>query len=187
MNKINEIIKAAPTSNRDSNSSGVESKAVAADVFRANIVVAEDSHLRPGTDSLMRPLEHPFVEDAWRALRVGTSTNNSTTQPSPISASETDSRNTDSARFQFDVLGPCARCQMVCVDQRTGQRGTEPFATLSKTRKVGGKVLFGKHVCVSSYTFSSLSWERDDGIRHAEDSGVWVRVGDAVTPVYEGE
>ena len=38
---------------------------------------------------------------------------------------------------------PCDRCSITTVDQRTGQAGKEPLATLSGYRKVDSRVLFG--------------------------------------------
>ena len=52
LNRLNEQIKAK------------EGKAAHASVFRANIIVAEDPALPPGS-------EQPFLEDQWRSLRVG--------------------------------------------------------------------------------------------------------------------
>lgn len=34
---------------------------------------------------------------------------------------------------------------MVCIDQETADKNEEPFVTLSKTRKIDGRVLFGMH------------------------------------------
>lgn len=34
---------------------------------------------------------------------------------------------------------------MVCVDQETAEKNEEPYVTLSKSRRIGGKVLFGQH------------------------------------------
>ncbi|KAL5624711.1 hypothetical protein BROUX41_004771 [Berkeleyomyces rouxiae] len=48
-------------------------------------------------------------------------------------------------RQEFLVLGPCQRCQMVCVNQQNGEKDMEPFTTLAKTRRVAGKVFFGLH------------------------------------------
>jgi molybdenum cofactor sulfurtransferase len=61
-----------------------------------------------------------YSEDTWRRIRIG---------------------NQD-----FKLLGACRRCQMVCVDQRSGDRGQEPFSTLAKTRRFDGKVYFGAHM-----------------------------------------
>ena len=166
VNKLNEIIKSTPSS--------IPKKAVTADVFRANVVVAEDS-----TTSSPDPSPHtenPYVEDTWAAFYV-----------TP--------RQRRGQRHKFDVLGSCQRCQMVCVDQYTGVRGDEPFSTLSKTRKVDGKVLFGRHVCLSRdleaededvVDDSELSGDGGSAASSMDESeGVWVRVGDVVTPVYE--
>lgn len=63
---------------------------------------------------------------------------------------------------------------MVCVDQLTAKRSDEPYSTLAKTRKVDGKVVFGRHICCVS--------EMDgDGIR----DGVLLKAGDPVTPFYD--
>ncbi|KAJ6262494.1 hypothetical protein Dda_3304 [Drechslerella dactyloides] len=45
----------------------------------------------------------------------------------------------------LQVLGPCRRCHMICIDQETSERSPEPFATLSKLRSINGKVFFGQH------------------------------------------
>jgi molybdenum cofactor sulfurtransferase len=65
--------------------------------------------------------EQPYLEDKWHMMQIG--------------------------REYFDFLGPCRRCQMVCIDQETGERHQEPFVTLAKTRRFDGKVFFGQHSC----------------------------------------
>ncbi|KAK1972680.1 MOSC N-terminal beta barrel domain-containing protein [Colletotrichum sublineola] len=47
---------------------------------------------------------------------------------------------------EFKTMGACHRCQMVCVDQETGERHQEPFVTLAKVRRFDGKVYFGTHM-----------------------------------------
>ncbi|KZL79615.1 molybdenum cofactor sulfurase [Colletotrichum incanum] len=47
---------------------------------------------------------------------------------------------------EFKMMGACRRCQMVCVDQETGERHQEPFMTLAKVRRFDGKVYFGTHM-----------------------------------------
>ena len=37
---------------------------------------------------------------------------------------------------------------MVCVDQMTAEKNEQPLVTLAKTRRFGGKVLFGVHTCL---------------------------------------
>ncbi|KAF2645485.1 PLP-dependent transferase [Massarina eburnea CBS 473.64] len=100
LNRLNELIKADG------------GKAAQAEVFRANIVVAEGLHYPPGA-------EQAYAEDDWRYLQIG--------------------------QQYFEMLGPCRRCQMVCVDQQTAERNQEPFVTLSKTRRFDGRVYFGEH------------------------------------------
>ncbi|KAF1739006.1 Molybdenum cofactor sulfurase [Beauveria bassiana] len=70
-----------------------------------------------------------YSEDSWRKVRIGAQT--------------------------FSLLGACRRCQMVCVDQETGERKQEPLATLSKTRRFDGKIYFGAHMKHDDAGFSS--------------------------------
>ena len=102
LNRLNEQIKAEG------------GKAAQAEVFRANIVVAENPKYPPG-------LEEPYAEDHWRFLQIG--------------------------QQYFRMLGGCRRCQMVCVDQQSAEKNQEPYVTLSKTRRIDGRVYFGEHTC----------------------------------------
>lgn len=52
VNRLNELTK------------GTGGRAVHAEVFRANIIVAESDTTPPGT-------EHPYIEDSWRMVQVG--------------------------------------------------------------------------------------------------------------------
>lgn len=135
VNRLNEQIK--------QNSSGV-GKAVTADSFRGNIVVAED--LQRGQ------MERPYVEDEWQFLRIG-----------------------DDSRNSFEILGPCQRCQMVCVDQKSAQRRQEPFSTLAKTRRREGRVWFGMHMCLAS---------TENGIESSfcPPQNISIKIGDRITP-----
>ncbi len=67
--------------------------------------------------------EAPYAEDHWTSLQIGDDSDN-----------------------QFRVIGPCHRCQMICVDQQSAKRRQEPFSTLAKTRRKYGKVWFGMHL-----------------------------------------
>lgn len=115
LNRLNEIIKAKG------------GKAAHHSVFRANVVLAESSHLPSGQ-------EQPWVEDGWDSMQVG---------------------GPEGPKLEF--LGGCRRCQMVCVDQDSAEMNEEPFVTLAKTRRFGGRVLFGVHTalgegkCVGSW------------------------------------
>jgi molybdenum cofactor sulfurtransferase len=93
-------------------------KAAHPSVFRANIVLAESPLLPPGQ-------EQPWAEDHWRSIRLG---------------------GADGPVLEF--LGGCRRCQMVCINQESGEKNQEPFLTLAKTRKFEGRVLFGVHTCL---------------------------------------
>lgn len=147
VNRLNETIKENLAIPRNS-------KAVAADVFRANIVVAENAPSAPSSPSPAHS-EHPYIEDTWTSLQIGHEQSDST----------------------FEILGPCQRCQMVCVDQFTATRSEEPFSTLAKTRKVDGKVVFGRHICC----VSEMGGEEGG----YTDRGVFLRAGDPVTPFYD--
>lgn len=128
INRLNEQIK----------SSG--GKTVRAEVFRANIVVAENH--RPNSIAAI-----PYAEDQWRMMRIG--------------------------KHYFEMLGPCRRCHMVCIDQDTGKRNQEPFVTLAKTRRFDGKVYFGQH---SSHVSSHHSVTGDS-------CDPRITIGDGVIPI----
>lgn len=138
VNRLNETIKA------NTNHGAGASKAVAADVFRGNIVVAERL-------TQLGDAEQPYAEDFWSSLRIGPD------------------------QLRIDVLDACQRCQMVCIDQFTGQRRSEPFSTLAKTRKIDGKVCFGR--------YAALSLEEMEGFDLEPDRRT-VMVGDVVVPNY---
>eukprot|EP00041_Stephanoeca_diplocostata_P031530 m.984248 g.984248 ORF g.984248 m.984248 type:complete len:918 (+) comp23976_c0_seq2:211-2964(+) len=61
-----------------------------------------------------------FAEDQWESLQIGT--------------------------LHFNVVAPCQRCQMVCVNQSTGERTREPLIALSKFRRHKGITYFGQHL-----------------------------------------
>ncbi|OAD59180.1 Molybdenum cofactor sulfurase 1 [Eufriesea mexicana] len=60
----------------------------------------------------------------------------------------------------FEVTGPCTRCQMICIDQTTGLKTVEPLRTL--TEQFHGKMKFGIYLT-----------------KKTEDDGI-VTVGDTV-------
>nr|XP_020030446.1 molybdenum cofactor sulfurase-like [Castor canadensis] len=55
--------------------------------------------------------------------------------------------------LRFQVLGPCHRCQMICIDQKTGQRNQDIFQKLSESRE--RKVNFGVYLMHTSLDLSS--------------------------------
>ncbi|KAG8533149.1 uncharacterized protein KY384_001932 [Bacidia gigantensis] len=71
--------------------------------------------------------EQSYAEDSWQRLQIGNS-------------------------VTLDVLGPCRRCQMVCIDQNTAEKNEEPFVTLARTRRQQGKVFFGIHTALAEHT-----------------------------------
>ena len=101
-----------------------DAKAADASVFRANIVLAQSDSDTPA---------RPYCEDSWLSMRI-------IPQQQPEGSEEAGARATE-----LEMLGSCRRCQMVCIDQTTAKKNEEPFATLSKTRRMGGKVWFGVH------------------------------------------
>ncbi|KAG0638497.1 pyridoxal phosphate-dependent transferase [Tuber brumale] len=64
-------------------------------------------------------VKRAYAEDFWKYVKIG--------------------------QEHFQLLGPCRRCHMVCVDQETAEKNEEPYVTLAKTRRVDGRVLFGQH------------------------------------------
>lgn len=140
VNRLNETIKA-------NTKHGTGSKAVAADVFRGNIVVAERL-------AQLGDAEQPYAEDHWSALQIGPD------------------------QLRIDVLDACQRCQMVCIDQFTGCRRDEPFSTLAKTRKIDGKVSFGKYAALSREEFEGFDIEPERRT---------VMAGDVVVPTYQDD
>ena len=70
-----------------------------------------------------------FAEDGWRKIAVG--------------------------EVEFQVVKPCARCQVTTIDQSSGIASKEPLKTLATYRKQDGKVMFGMNmVALSSGTIS---------------------------------
>lgn len=51
----------------------------------------------------------------------------------------------------FSVIKPCARCVMITVDQKSGEKGKEPLKTLAAYRSKNNKVLFGQNMVAMSF------------------------------------
>ncbi|OLN88520.1 Molybdenum cofactor sulfurase 1 [Colletotrichum chlorophyti] len=83
-----------------------------------------------------------WAEDFWRSMAIGGNT--------------------------FKTMGSCRRCQMVCVDQESGERHQEPFVTLAKTRKFDGKVYFGIHMSLKPTTLPATREVQHPTIRVGE-------------------
>jgi molybdenum cofactor sulfurtransferase len=143
VNRLNEDIKA-----RGASSTTLPGKAVPAEAFRGNIVISET--LARGQK------ESPYAEDDWTSISI---------------SSDSASTGNGGEKTHFDVLGPCQRCQMVCIDQSDATRRQEPFSTLAKTRRREGKVWFGAHLAIGGGRGGEGSKGGGKG---------WVKVGDRV-------
>lgn len=84
--------------------------------FRANIIIQP----RDEDEGSSKSMTAAYSEDTWKSVRIGS--------------------------HDFRLLGACRRCQMVCVDQATGEKKLEPLNTLAKTRRFDGKIYFGAHM-----------------------------------------
>ena len=111
-------------------------------VFRANMVIAPSKNTNTNNTCKLPP----YAEDSWSGVRIG------------------------QHGWEFDMLGACRRCHMVCINQETAEKSEEPFVTLSKTRRFDGKVFFGVHMGLGG-----------GGLGGAVPT---VRVGDGVVPVW---
>jgi len=47
-------------------------------------------------------------------------------------------------KIDFNLEGPCTRCQMICIDQDTGNKTVEPLKAIAKELK--GKIRFGVYL-----------------------------------------
>ncbi len=65
----------------------------------------------------------PMTENSWKNLQIGV--------------------------INFKVEGPCSRCQMICIDQHSGNKTKEPLRTIGKLSK--GKMSFGIYVSLENY------------------------------------
>ncbi|MCJ1318018.1 hypothetical protein MMC15_003345 [Xylographa vitiligo] len=137
LNRLNEIIKARSPAG----------KAASAQVFRSNIIIAEDTASPTG-------IEQPYIEDSWQSMTV----HNDDFTRGTLQVQTT----------VLDILGPCRRCQMVCVDQGTGEKNEEPFVTLAKTRRMDGKVYFGMHAGLAGGEGSVRIGAKVLGMKHKD-------------------
>lgn len=53
-------------------------------------------------------------------------------------------------KHNFSVDGPCMRCQMICIDQSSGNKTTEPLRTIA--REFHGKMRFGIYLSIDSFS-----------------------------------
>jgi uncharacterized protein YcbX len=67
----------------------------------------------------------PFEEDQWRKFTIG--------------------------KNGFVGVKPCSRCVLTTVNQVTGEKGTEPLATLATFRKQDNEIFFGQNLLATDY------------------------------------
>lgn len=95
-----------------------------------------------GSSATSGPPRRPFVEDDVDQLTIGP--------------------------HVFSALGQCRRCQMVAIDQETGEHAPETFVALAKHRRNGrGRIMFGMH----------LTWRKDLQVEGAGEEESLVEVG----------
>jgi len=63
------------------------------------------------------------------------------------------------------AVKPCSRCVMTTVNPETGEKGTEPLATLLEYRKTGNKAYFGQNVLLDVTQENSMSLSIGDEVR----------------------
>jgi len=74
--------------------------------------------------------EIPHIEDTWTKIEIGDTL--------------------------LEVIKPCARCQVVNIDQESGVSSTEPIKTISTYRKIENKIYFGANAsCIKEGTLES--------------------------------
>lgn len=88
-----------------------------------------------------------FAEDKWRLLRIG-----------------------DAA---FDVSGPCSRCSVINMDQRTGAFDRRPLQALSSYRRERSNIFFGQFLTRRAV----VSDAEEDGVAKGI---VWLRTFDEI-------
>lgn len=64
-------------------------------------------------------------------------------------------------QFRLTAIGQCTRCQMICIDQSSGEKTTEPLRTIS--HEFRGKVKFGIYLMGGGGTSLSAMQDDDNG------------------------
>jgi uncharacterized protein YcbX len=129
----------------------------------------------------------PWAEDSWSSITVGGSSvgmHCSTTTTSSSSGSRVASA-AAAAAVVLDVVGACGRCDMVRIDQVTGQRhGGQLLSLLAKQRRQGGRLNFG--LLLAHQTPAVVGAAEQAAAAAAGLAGAsaqherWLHVGDAV-------
>ncbi|XP_049945847.1 molybdenum cofactor sulfurase 3 [Schistocerca serialis cubense] len=89
-----------------------------ADILQERAAFPKEGLLERFRSNLVVESTDAFEENEWKTLRIGS--------------------------VDFKVDGPCTRCQVICVDQATGEKTREPLRTLSEV--FCGKMRFGVYL-----------------------------------------
>ncbi|XP_068051500.1 molybdenum cofactor sulfurase isoform X5 [Anomalospiza imberbis] len=95
-------------------------------------VMVTEKHLASHSAVLKEPLE---IEELIRRFRANIVIS------APESFEEEEWAEISIGALQFQVVGPCSRCQIICIDQQSGERNKEILQSLSAAR--GRKTNFG--------------------------------------------
>ncbi|KAF9939676.1 hypothetical protein BGZ65_009769 [Modicella reniformis] len=91
------------------------------------------------SEDLDKKLRHELTSDSFRA--------NFVTKGQQVGFEEDHWARIQIGEQVFDILGPCRRCHMVTIDQKTAMKNSDVFLALSKNRKSpGGQIFFGMHM-----------------------------------------
>jgi molybdenum cofactor sulfurtransferase len=170
---------AAAAAANSSSSSGVQLDALR---FRPNLVVQGFA---------------PWAEDSWSSIAVGghNSSTRYNTSNSNHAAAEPCSKAAAAAAaaaarapVALSVVGACGRCDMIRIDQATGQRhGGQLLSLLARQRRQGGKLNFGLLLAHQTATAEAAAAAASAAYLQAAagSSGQvvqWLHVGDVVVP-----
>jgi molybdenum cofactor sulfurtransferase len=108
----------------------------------------------------------PWAEDSWSAVVVGGPLQQQQQQQ------QKEAQQLRPRGAVLSVIGACGRCDMVAIDQRTGQRqGSQLLSLLAQERRAGGKLQFGVLLALGAPCGAPAAREQ------------WLRIGDCVQPV----
>ncbi|KAG0317939.1 hypothetical protein BGZ99_005946 [Dissophora globulifera] len=91
------------------------------------------------SEDLDKKLRHELTSDSFRS--------NFVTKGQQLGFEEDQWSRIQIGEQVFDILGPCRRCHMITIDQKTAMKNSDVFLALSKNRKTaGGQIFFGMHM-----------------------------------------